>query len=44
MVGFKLRSLVGGERQVEKYCCRHQMKNGGGFPQRTTVADGEQQH
>ena len=28
---------MGGELQVEKYSCRRQMKNGGGFPRRTTV-------
>ena len=33
----KLRMLVGGELQVENYSGWLQMKNGGGFPPRTTV-------
>ena len=37
VVGFKLRTLVGGELQVEKYSCWLQMKKGGGFQRRKTV-------
>ena len=37
MIDFKLRRLVGGELQVEKYSCWPQIKSGGGFSRRTTV-------
>ena len=54
VVGFKLKTLVGGELQVKRYGCRLQMKTGGCVPRRTTVEsfrwrtkhwaiDGEQQ-
>ena len=37
MVGFKRRTLVGGELQVENYSRWLQMKNGGGFSRGMTV-------
>ena len=37
MVGFKWKTLVAGELQVENYSGGLQMKNGGGFPLRRTV-------
>ena len=37
VVGFKWRTLVGDELQVENNSGWLQMKNGGGFPRRTTV-------